>query len=243
MDIRVSEPAYSATRPALLGLDAIHLTLAVTLAAAAVFLIWPELDLWATGLLYQGGNDFLLRNTAFHRFTDDFIRPGINIIVGLGILAFLANLISRGRLFRFSPRKGMYVAFTFILGPLALVNGILKEFSGRARPKQTTIFGGDKDFTGAFIPADQCAHNCSFVSGDVAFAFATIALALLAGPKHRPYWISASLVFGVAVGFSRMAKGAHFLSDALFAGLFCILIALVLHRVMIVAGWPRAKTM
>src|SRR4029077_7885421 len=51
-----------------------------------------------------------------------------------------------------------------------------------------------------------------------------------------PQWtaplVVAGTVAGLAAGIVRIAQGAHFLSDVVFAGLFMGLMAIVLHRVM-----------
>ena len=133
------------------------------------------------------------------------------------------------------------MALTFAIGPGLLVNGLLKQFIGRARPKHLADLGGDKIFSAAYFPSDQCASNCSFVSGDVAFAFTSIAFALLLSGAWRRIGIALSLGLGLLVGFYRIATGAHFLSDSILAGLFCIVIALALHKIMFrrIGGAPR----
>ena len=54
----------------------------------------------------------------------------------------------------------------FCFGPGLVVNGVLKAFWGRARPSQILEFGGAAQFTPPVQIADQCARNCSFVSGE-----------------------------------------------------------------------------
>jgi lipid A 4'-phosphatase len=71
-------------------------------------------------------------------------------------------------------------------------------------------------FTPAFIPADQCEHNCSFVSGHVATAAFIMAFGWLGKPAVRRRWLIASLAFGGLFALVRMVPGGHFLSDTIF---------------------------
>lgn len=97
----------------------------------------------------------------------------------------------------------------------------------RARPRHVLDFGGDASFTPAWVVADQCHGNCSFVSGDVTFAASLLGRALLFPATRRLPWLGYGLAATLVTSFLRMASGAHFLSDALFAGLIGILVALV----------------
>ena len=78
-------------------------------------------------------------------------------------------------------------------------------------------FGGNKQFTPAFIPADQCSQNCSFVSGHVATASFIMAFGWLGAPAVRRRWLLASMAFGGLFALVRMVPGGHFLSDTIFA--------------------------
>ena len=59
-----------------------------------------------------------------------------------------------------------------------------------------------------------------------------------------PQWVATLLVLGTLAGFSagfvRVAQGAHFLSDVVFAGLFMALMVMALQRLMLTSpGWSR----
>ena len=58
-----------------------------------------------------------------------------------------------------------------VLGAGLVVNGILKDDFGRARPRDIEAFGGSSQFTPAFVVSHECDRNCSFSSGDGAGAF------------------------------------------------------------------------
>ena len=50
-------------------------------------------------------------------------------------------------------------------------------------------------------------------------------------PQWRAAGYAAALIFGSAVGLQRMAAGAHFFSDVVFAGVFTFLVIWLTH------GW------
>ena len=113
-----------------------------------------------------------------------------------------------------------------------MTNIILKDHWGRARPVQIEQFGGNKQLTPAWEISDQCRKNCSFVGGDVSFAFSLLAPAMLL-TRRRKLVVTAVCLFGTIVALGRIAAGAHFLSDCVIGALLTIAIVLGLYRVMI----------
>ena len=69
--------------------------------------------------------------------------------------------------------------------PQILVNLLLKSYSGRPRPHQTDLFGGDLPFMPAGSFSGQCENNCSFISGEAAGAGWLICLIPLLPPRLR----------------------------------------------------------
>jgi lipid A 4'-phosphatase len=103
------------------------------------------------------------------------------------------------------------------LGPGVLVNTGFKDNWQRARPYQVENFGGPQKFTRAGVMTDQCDNNCSFVSGHVACGF-FIATCMLVQHRRKRAWMTGGLVITALIGFARVADGAHWLSDVLWAG-------------------------
>ena len=103
-----------------------------------------------------------------------------------------------------------------ILGPGMVVNWGFKENWQRARPYQVENFGGTQKFSRATVISDQCDNNCSFVSGHVACGI-FLASMMLVHRNRRIAWGIAGVASGLAIGFARMADGAHWLSDVLWA--------------------------
>jgi len=113
----------------------------------------------------------------------------------------------------------------------------LKVYVGRARPRDVMAFGGEDVFTPALWLSDACTHNCSFVSGHAALAFWTTAFAFLVPKESRAIVFVSGLVLGVLMGITRMAEGAHFLSDVVFSGMIVVGLNIWLaHRLL-----PKAE--
>src|SRR5262245_54990721 len=88
-------------------------------------------------------------------------------------------------------------------------------------------------------PSRRCLANCSFVSGDVAGAFWTLAPAALAPPQLRALAYVAALALGTGMAALRMMFGAHFPSDVTFAGVFTYLITWIAYA--FIYRWPLTR--
>jgi lipid A 4'-phosphatase len=206
-------------------------------AALALLSLDGRVDLWVSGLFFQPGLGFPGRSD--HVVT---LLRGSTRWVAIGITLWLAGaLLYRTILDR--PLLGLsragvvYLVAVFLLLPGLLVNGLLKEHWGRARPAQTVEFGGARQFSLAILPADQCDHNCSFVSGEASLGFAFAAFGFVAlRPARRRLGLLAGIVLGSGFGLLRIAQGGHFLSDVVYAGLLTIGLAWLLHRLLIEHG-------
>jgi len=206
-----------------------------------VFTVAPALDLALTGLFYDGGFD-LARVDGLEVLRDTLWRLTL-IMFFLSAGAWI--WLGRGRQLWSVPRVVWgHIAALYLLGPALLVNLILKEYWGRARPAQVTEFGGDALFTTPFDATDQCARNCSFVSGEASGgAVLAIAVWYLSSyvPSRPLRWTlrAAALVGALVMAGLRVAKGRHFTSDVLLAGLFMMAIAVGLGLWTGVRGRPN----
>jgi membrane-associated PAP2 superfamily phosphatase len=185
---------------------------------AVLFIAWPQIDLAASGLFYRGEGRWVLERTSRWLFLPYHGLPRL----GQGLIIILPILWALSFVRRFPALKARRAIFGFLLiggllGPVLLVDATLKEHSGRARPVRVEQFGGALQFTPAFVVADQCENNCSFVSGHVATAAFIMAFGWLGSPAVRRRWLLASIGFGAFMALTRMAPGGHFLSDTIFA--------------------------
>jgi lipid A 4'-phosphatase len=190
---------------------------AITLA---IFSFAPWVDMATSGLFYDPDRGFVLANwppivLLFHAIP--WIAGGTLILTAVGA----SWLLLLGRpLWRLDRKALIFLVASTAAGPGFLANTLLKDHWGRARPIQIEAFGGTHHFTLAPLPAAECDRNCAFVSGHAALAFSLVSLAFLLPPGNsRRRGIAATLGFGVLVGLGRIAQGAHFLSDVVYAGL------------------------
>ncbi len=202
-------------------------------AAAVVFSVFPSIDLFVSSLFYRGGGFIGARSPLL-----EAVRQSIwtfTLVVGIAALAGSLIAILRDRLLGSTYHLWNIVVAVYLLGPGLAANVLLKSHWGRARPAHLVEFGGTADFTPALLPSDECARNCSFVSGEASGATAAaIAIWLLSAPLPQPWLRRACRAFAIAiavVGSSlRIVAGRHFLSDVVFAVLIVTGIALFLLR-------------
>lgn len=210
-----------------------YFDLALLSALGALLVAFPALDLETSALFYDPADGFRLKTHPLARFIYELVPWISRITLGGLILFLLGGWIFFRRHARFITRRRVatYLLLVALVGPLLLVNGVFKEHWGRARPSQVVEFGGTKAFTRAAIPTDQCARNCSFVSGHASVGFYFLALAFV-WPRRRMLWLGIGTVAGVLVGLVRIVQGGHFLSDVVFAGIVVYLTARGLAALM-----------
>ena len=119
---------------------------------------------------------------------------------------------------------------SMLLGPLFMVNMVLKDFVLRTRPREVTFFGGKLPF----VPVGQwhgmCIENCSFVSGEAALA-PIMMLSVLLFPKvwQKPAFLIL-LPTSIAMAVLRLMVGAHYISDVILGYGLTVLIFCFLAR-------------
>ena len=153
----------------------------------------------------------------------------ITLLVAPAFLAVAGKLVMPRRRMLIGGRAAIFLIATLALGPGILANGILKEHWARMRPEDITQLGGKEAFTPWWDPRGPCAENCSFIAGEPSGAFWTLAPAALAPPQWRPLAYAGALLFGTAMGVLRIAGGAHFFTDVVFAGVFMFLLIWTMH--------------
>jgi membrane-associated phospholipid phosphatase len=97
-------------------------------------------------------------------------------------------------------------------------------------------FNGSDSFVPWWDPRGACDQICSFISGEAAGAFWTLAPAALAPPPVRAMAYVAAIAFGIGVGAMRIAAGGHFFTDIAFAGVFTFLIIWLAYALLF--RWP-----
>lgn len=215
----------------------IILFLVVSVFLGLGFFSIPQIDLYVSGFLYSPGSGFVLEGSPAVEQLGRVLAWSVALLVAVCLVLLVINItrahfLKKNIPFLASNRSVIFVLLALGLGPGLVVNGIFKSHWGRARPREVTAFGGDKQFTPAFALSDQCDKNCSFVSGEAAVGFFGITFMFVA-QRRRKYIASASIFLGSLVGFARMGVGAHFLSDVVFSGVFTFLVSLVLYLLLL----------
>jgi lipid A 4'-phosphatase len=187
--------------------------LALSLLAAALPALWPSFDIATAAFFLQANPPLNPAQWFWVYWVNEYTPDVFRVLVMLCVIAWIiATLIPHLR------RFGLAIAFVGLsvsLGP-GLTTYMVKEHQLRARPFDVVEFGGVRQFTPALVPANQCEDNCAFVSGHVACGFFFASLMLL-DVRRRWWWILGGTSAGLLVGLARMAVGAHWLSDVLWA--------------------------
>jgi membrane-associated phospholipid phosphatase len=204
------------------------LAIIVTLLCMGLFALAPELDLAATRMFFRDGG-FI---AAFTPAGDGLRRAFWDapyVVLAICLAAYALRRMGR---IRRGPdgRAVIFLVVTLALGPGLLLNGALKEHTGRPRPVFTDQFGGEWAFRPWYDFRGECDTNCSFASGETGTSAWTLAPALLTPPPARPYAVAVALLLTLATGVLRVAFGGHYLSDVTLAALFTILIVLAGYR-------------
>ena len=206
-------------------------TILMGLCAAVVFVGWPWLDQSVAALFRDGDGKYMLKG----HLLGQILRLGFKAVFvvgcGVGLIALGLGYFQGKRVLGHGAGKWLYLVLCLIIGPGLVANVIFKDHWGRARPIHVSQQG--KLFSPALIPSDQCARNCSFVSGEASSIFALFfGLAFMGGRWWR-YFLGTGVLLGVIAGLMRMAQGGHYLSDVVFAGVFMALVAIGLSYLLL----------
>ena len=206
-----------------------RILLVVAIVAALVFTVFPDIDLWMSGLFFRSDGAFYLKDAWWAVAIYESI-PVVAITVGAGsLLLLIHNLARKGQVGPFSNRFLLFMLAALAVGPGLVVNAGFKDNWGRARPRDVTEFSGQRRFTPALQPTDQCDRNCSFVAGHPSVMFWLAAIGFVAAARKRRYLIfAAAASLGLVVGFGRIVQGGHFLSDVVFSGIAVFAVVWVL---------------
>ena len=217
------------------------IALAVAIVVGLVFGLWPQLDLAISALFFDPAKkDFVLRLDPRYGFLRDVAMWIVALIAVPAIFALVGKLILPTRKLPVPGRAVVLMLATLVIGPGLVVNVGLKDYWPRSRPIDVPQFNGDERFTAWWDWRGGCPKNCSFVGGEASGAFWTLAPAAVAPPAWRAAAYGAALVFGAVVGGLRLAFGAHFFSDIVFAGVIMFLIIWTAHGLLY--RWRATRT-
>ena len=197
--------------------------IATAIALLAIPVIWPRIDLIMAAWFYKPGEGFYLSEYPAFNFFHEASYYGARLLgISLAMAAFIAGL--RHRPLAGVTMKGwLFLLLALMIGPGLVGNALLKDHWGRARPREVTEFAGNAAFSPVYAPQPDAHRNESFIAGDAAFGFylTSFAYVVPAGASRRRTF-GIGILAGALLGVVRIAMGAHFLSDVLYAGFFML---------------------
>ena len=127
-------------------------------------------------------------------------------------------------------RSLLLVVLTTVIAAGFLVNGTLKTFWGRPRPKQVTEYGGQFEYRHIYDPGAP-GMGKSFPCGHATMGFIFVTFLFF---HTSPRWLIwggtlLGLGYGTLVSIGRMVQGAHFATDAIWALGLVVIISTLLH--------------
>ncbi len=215
------------------------LVLAALLLLAS-FIFWPEIDLAVSGWFYAPGKGFHCAGHPFFLFMENLAFYGSRALGFILALLALITALRRKPVWKIDAKAWLLLWLALVLGAWLIVNTGFKDHWGRARPREVTEFAGHATFSAPLVPQFVTHPNGSFVSGDAAFGFYLPSFAYVV-PRRSPkdpkqkrsrHFFWGGMMAGALFGLSRLALGAHFLSDVLFAAFFMLAVSAALHAVM-----------
>ena len=184
------------------------------------------------GLTFWGeANNFDLRFSA-HFFTDEkqwflaksppwiwLYEYGVIPGIFLSIISFLTWIFSHTKKNLAILRPYLLIcALTPIIASALLVNVVLKDHTGRPRPREIKQFSGNWEY----LPALQIGipgRGHSFPCGHCSIAF-TLTSGIVFWRLSRKFAIlslSLGLIYGILMSLARIVQGGHFITDAMWS--------------------------
>jgi lipid A 4'-phosphatase len=211
----------------MLGLSRAFLVVFVVGSLVLVFV--PQLDMVCARLFYDSQDgSFVWRDSAVAMVVYHAVTWASRVLPALLIVGFCVSFFARKRLLGLDARAFLYLLLVFALGVGLLVNTLFKQHWGRARPHQIEAFGGELEFTPAYVISRQHETHGSWPSGHASFGFYFVAVGMLLKGRRTLAIVLAS-VSGAFFGLLRMGQGKHFLSDVVSAFFILYIVARVLY--------------
>lgn len=175
-----------------------------------------QLDQSWTSHFYRSGQGWYLSHAQPWQALNSYgTLPGLLLSTGALIGLYLSYVRPRWQDLR---RYFLLVILAVIIGPGLLVNSCLKNYWGRPRPIQTTLYEGKWEYRPVFSPGTP-GRGKSFPCGHCTMGYSFLTLAVFWKRSRRLAWIGVlwGLFYGSLLGLARMVAGAHFPTDVLWS--------------------------
>ena len=191
-----------------------------TILNGFIFLLLVFLDIKSIDI--QVSSLFFDKETGWigHRYTLEAFFYKLGVLPGLLLAVSAAWII----LFKKENNTtAKLVLFTFLIGPGLFVNGLLKVWNERPRPRQIIEFNGSDNYQYPLSKWQFSPGKQSFPSGHTSIAFFTALTGLLFFKRYALQIFLSGIIFGLLMGVARVSVGGHFLTDILGAFFFTLL--------------------
>ncbi len=197
-----------------------------------IFLAFPAIDIVVSTAFFSEDGGFTARHDAFLIRLRELGPFLVRLTAYAAAAAVFVRVFLPAMRKHVDIRAPVFLLGSLALGPGLLVNTLLKDHWGRARPKQVDLFGGEAPYTPVWQIADNCERNCSFVSGEASSAVWLTAVVFLAPPGWRKPLAIGIGGLAAALSLNRVAFGGHFLSDTVLSWLLTFTVILAVHRLV-----------
>ncbi len=173
-------------------------------------------DIFLSSLFYNGDAQFFLQSPHMLSviFRDILLPLLVLYIFVLPVIGSFAPIQKIYFGYKFHLKEIIFVWVSGATTLIVVINILLKDMWGRARPNDILEFGGKNVFSPWYKLSDSCVSNCSFVSGDASVGFTLIVFYFI---TKKNIFIYLSVLFGASLGFVRIVAGGHFFSDIVFS--------------------------
>lgn len=161
-------------------------------------------------------------------------------VFGLGAIAsIVAGLLDTGR---GTLRPGLFVLLSLAVGCGLVTNALLKDRTGRPRPRDTVHLGGAWEYRPPWdlgVPGRGKSFPCGHATVP-AMGFSLWLLWRRRRPRLAWWSLTGGAVLTAYVAAARMVVGAHWLSDVLWTLVVMVVVPAMLHRWLLGGGVRRA---
>ncbi len=192
----------------------VNISLVIFGVLTSILVIFPNLDIVISNIFYcKESASFCYKYQPIIRFFYVIISNITKLFLFLCFVYILYLLIKYNNIKIILKSSVIFLLISALIGPGIIVNSLLKNNFGRARPRNIVEFSGYKQFTPAFVVSDQCNKNCSFACGHASVGFYITIIAYIVNSRYFNRFYILGLLFGVLVGISRIVMWGHFASD------------------------------
>lgn len=201
----------------------------------------PKIDLFLSHLFFDKDTCTFFDNSFTHFFYTYGEWPAFmlgGLALGTFIFSFFLKFLKKWRF------GSLALVLTLVLGSGIIVNGVLKEYWPRPRPKQIKEFGGEYSFRPFYQPSFSMKKSGekqkSFPSGHATMGFYFLSL-LLVGRRYKNTFLvytafGLTLFWGIGLMLVRIMQGGHFFSDTVAAALIMWEVAFLIDYLVFTKG-------